>query len=85
MAYKIEHDRPNCIGCGACAAVAPEFWEMDPDGKSDIKGGKRTEEGGEIIKEELDIKDEDYEKNKTAAESCPVNVIHILKDGQKLI
>ncbi len=85
MAYKIDHDRPNCIGCGACAAVAPEFWEMSPDGKSSVKGATKKEENGEVVREELDIKDEDFEKNKTAADSCPVNVIHILKDGQKII
>jgi len=39
--HKLEHDRPNCIGCGACVAVAPDFWEMDDDGKANIIKGKR--------------------------------------------
>ena len=34
--YQIQHDRPNCIGCAACAAVAPDFWTMNEDEKSDI-------------------------------------------------
>lgn len=76
--YKIRHDRPNCIGCNACASIAPEFWEMSPmDGKSDIIGSAKTEEGWE----ELDISEADYEKNITAAESCPVNVIHLIEIG----
>jgi len=29
--YKIEHDKANCIGCGACAAVCPDNWEMAGD------------------------------------------------------
>ena len=33
MKYKIEHNRPDCIGCAACAAVAPNHWEMNEDGK----------------------------------------------------
>lgn len=40
MAVKIIHDRKICIGCGACAAVCPDFWEMADDGKSDLKGAK---------------------------------------------
>ena len=86
--YKIEHDRPNCIGCSACAAVSPEFWTMDEcnDGKSDIKkekGTKNLENGWE----ELDIDDKDYAQNKEAADACPVNVIHIknLESNEKII
>ncbi len=32
MAFKIEVDEGKCIGCGACAAVCPDSFEM--------KGGK---------------------------------------------
>ena len=77
-AYKIRHDRPNCIGCTACANIAPEFWEMsDVDGKSDVIGAKKTPEGWE----ELDISEEDFELNMEAAEACPVNVIHLVNIG----
>ena len=40
--YALQHDRPNCIGCAACEAVAPDFLEMNGDGKSDIKNGKNN-------------------------------------------
>lgn len=76
--YKIDHDRPNCIGCGACAAVAPNFWEMAEDGKSSIKGGKKVGN-----KEEKEIAEKDLAANKEAAESCPVNVIHIINMDTK--
>ena len=37
---KLQHNRPECIGCAACVAVAPDFWEMTEDGsKSDSLGG----------------------------------------------
>ncbi|MBI4440607.1 ferredoxin [Candidatus Woesearchaeota archaeon] len=82
----LEHDRPNCIGCGACAAVTPEFWVMDDDGKSDIKNSKHIKnEKGEIVLETLEVSEADFPKNKEAAESCPVNVIHIKKDNEKII
>ena len=81
--YKIEHDRPNCIGCAACAAVAPDFWIMSEDGKSDIVGCKKREDEWEV----LDICEKDYAANKEAADSCPVNVIHIInkETGEKII
>ena len=81
--YKLEHDRPNCIGCAACAAVAPKFWTMHEDGKSDIVGCKNREDGWE----ELDIEEKDFQNNKEAAESCPVNVIHLTnkETGEKII
>ncbi len=81
--YTLEHDRPNCIGCGACAAVCPKFWEMAADGKSDIKDAKTREDSWQAT----DIEQDDFEGNKEAADACPVNVIHITdkESGQKLI
>ena len=72
--YKVEQDREGCIGCGACCAVCPSRWEMDGDGKSKYKGNQEIDEG-------------DYKCNKEAADSCPVNVIHIidLESKKKII
>jgi len=69
MAIKIELDRENCIGCGACTAVCPENWEMAKDGKSKLKKTSLEKMGCNI----------------EAAEACPVNVIHIIEDGKKKI
>ena len=41
--YKLQHDKANCIGCGACEAVAGDFFEMKEDGKSQVKGGKKLD------------------------------------------
>jgi len=80
--FKLEHDRQNCIGCGACAAVAPEHWEMGPDGKSDIIECTKRQDGWQ----EKQIESGEYEKNRLAADSCPVNVIHIKREnGEKII
>jgi len=82
-AYILQHNRPDCIGCAACEAVAPDFWEMNDDGKSDIKNGKHLDNGWQ----ELDFEEKDLQINKDGADSCPVNVIHIVKKetGEKII
>lgn len=69
MAVKIIHDKSVCIGCGACAAVCPANWEMADDGKSKPKKTEVDEIGC----------------NMDAAQSCPVNCIHIEKDEKKLV
>ena len=81
--YQIQHDRPNCIGCAACAAVAPDFWTMNEDGKSDIVDCRKRDDEWE----ELDINEKNFAENKEAADSCPVNVIHIVnkETGEKII
>ena len=67
--YTIEHDRDGCIGCGACVAVNDENWEMVDDGKSRCKN--------------KNVEDSNLEKEKEAAEACPVNVIHIINNETK--
>lgn len=87
MTYKIEHDRPGCIGCGACAAVSPQFWTMDPnDGKSDLVGSEKIKEGNDVKLETMTIDEDKFKPNKEAADVCPVNVIHLFDaKGNKII
>ena len=68
---KIIHSVEKCIGCGLCASICPDFWEMeDNDNKAHLKGQKsETVEEKEIIEESC---------AKEAAESCPVQAIEIL-------
>lgn len=82
--YLIQHDRPNCIGCTACASIAPRFWEMsDEDGKSDIIDSKMRKDGWQ----ERKIEGQDFQVNLDAAEACPVNVIHLIQigDGKQIV
>ncbi len=82
--YKVIYDREGCIGAAACAAVFPERWEIVEDGKADLKGGEPKEDN---LVQEVEFDDEELEKMMASAESCPVNVIHIidLETGEKLI
>lgn len=77
--FKVVHDRPTCIGCSACAGVCPDFWEMNDDGKSNLKGS--TKKDGDQYELELD----DPKCNESAAKSCPVNCIHLFEGETKKI
>lgn len=76
--YKVIHEREGCIACGACWGVCPDFWEQGDDGKSTLKNGKKNGDNFELI-----IGEKDLIGNKTAAESCPVNVIHVEEEKSK--
>ena len=69
----IIHFRDKCIGCNSCAEIAPEFWEISQeDGKSNLKQS--------IAKKGIfqrKIHSADLEKNKEAANSCPVTIIQV--------
>jgi len=68
---KIIQQRDKCIGCGTCVAVCPDFWQMDSDGKSTLKGAKDAGAN----KFELEI--QEVGCNKEAASSCPVQIITV--------
>ena len=70
--FKIEHFREHCIGCGACVATCPDFWEMVDDGKSHLKGSKK-----QGATEVLEINE--LSCNQDAADICPVEIIKIKK------
>ncbi|MFO8016980.1 MAG: ferredoxin [Candidatus Woesearchaeota archaeon] len=71
--YKVEVIKETCIGCGSCASVCGDNFELKDDGKSHVKN------------EEID--DSGFECSKSAAEACPVQAIHITdkESGEKVI
>jgi len=71
----IIHFKQDCISCGACAAITPEFWEMDSEGLAHLKGAKQVQDHWE-----LGIETEEARvSNQEAADVCPVNIIHVKK------
>jgi len=68
---KVTHEREKCIGCGTCVAVCPDFWTMDSDGKSRLKGSKDV--GNGVFELEVD----DPGCCKDAASACPVQIIKV--------
>lgn len=72
---KIVLEREKCIGCGACQALCPKYWEISDDGKINLLGSKAVA-GTENY--ELEIKE--VECNQEATDSCPVQCIHLKKE-----
>ena len=68
--YKVIYDREACIGAAACAAVDPKNFEMNKDGKADLKGGK--EEKGLWL-----LETDELGELKEAADACPVDAIKV--------
>ncbi len=55
-------DTESCIGCGLCAQVAPDVYEMQDD-----KAVTKMDE----------ISEDKAEEARTGAEQCPVNAITV--------
>lgn len=76
---KVQLDLPECIGCGACTAICPDYWVMEGD-KSHIIGSKKSGES-----EELEIDESKCSVLMEVAQSCPVNCIHIYEGEERKI
>ena len=74
--FKVIHLKKECIGCGACAAICPEFWEIDDEGLAQLKGDKLMEGKWELQLTTLDTKT----CNQEAADACPVGIIQIKEE-----
>ncbi|MFH1505369.1 MAG: ferredoxin [archaeon] len=64
MTVKIKYDKEKCTGCGSCAAVCEDNWEMGDDGKANPKKTTLKEAGC----------------NQDAAEVCPVQCIKVVEE-----
>jgi len=73
--YKIIQLKEECISCGACAAICPEFWQMDDEGMAHLKESVKVDDHWERI---ITTEDE-RARNQEAAEACPVTIIKIEK------
>ena len=68
-------DQKNCIGCGSCENVCPEFFQIDQSG-SEFKAKIKTENGlAETAS--LELSDEKLKKVKEAVEICATQAIKL--------
>ncbi len=84
--YLIEYDRANCIGVAACAAVAPDYWGMDEDGKANLQEAIKNGDNS-LQTREVELDETELNNLLESAKTCPVNVIHLFdkENGEKLI
>ncbi len=68
---KIIFEKDKCIGCGVCASVCPEFWEMSDDNKAVLKNSEQKED------DVYELEVEEAGCNTSASESCPVQCIKV--------
>lgn len=67
---KIILERHKCIGCGTCSVICPSSFEMADDGRVSLKDGKGEDD---VFEKEVN----DVSCNGDAAQSCPVQCIHV--------
>ncbi len=60
---KVKVNRDSCIGCGACAAICDEVFEIDDEGLS-------------ITKKEV-VEEDKKQEVQDAADSCPTGAIEV--------
>ena len=65
---KVKVNKDACIGCGACAAICDEVFEINDEGLSEAKV--------EEVKEEL------QDEVRDAVDSCPTGAIEV-EEGQE--
>ncbi len=77
---KIQFNRKKCIGCGGCAMIDSDHFEVGDDGKANLISGENVSKGG-TNSEIFERKILDMEKDivEVAIDACPAGCIKILK------
>ncbi len=60
---KVKVNRDSCIGCGACAAICDQVFEIDDEGLSTVKNAEVEESHKQEVQD--------------AADSCPTGAIEV--------
>ena len=70
---KVKVNKDACIGCGACAQICDEVFELNDDGLNEVKVEEENKEKDEFVS----VKEELQDEVRDAAESCPTGAIEI--------
>ena len=69
---KVKVNKDACIGCGACAAICDEVFEINDEGLSEVKVEENKEK-----EEFVSVKEELQDEVRDAADSCPTGAIEV--------
>ena len=70
---KVKVNKDACIGCGACASICPDVFELKDEGLSEVKVEEENKEKEEFVS----VKEELQDEVRDAADSCPTGAIEI--------
>lgn len=66
---KASVNKDLCIGCGACAAIVPDVFQIGDDGLAEVIIDDKIKE--------ISINESLYDEVQDAAEGCPTSAIEI--------
>ena len=75
---KAKVNKDVCIGCGACTAIASNFFEIGDDGLAETINPENIENKENNI--EREITEEEKTDVLDAADGCPVGAIEIIEE-----
>ena len=70
---QIRHKQKECVGCDACAELAPQYFKIDDDGKArlrQLKNQAQSYDFGLVFPDDL-------AQVQAAADSCAVQIISV--------
>jgi len=76
--YKVTIDKVTCIGCGLCASICPDVFELGEDVKARIVEAHRT--FNDDVKAEGVVKEALSNCVKDAESSCPTTSITVKEE-----
>ena len=75
--FVVTLDKNKCIGAGECENTS-SLWKVNNDGKSELGGSKLNPSTGLF---ELEVSEEEFEKQKMVQDRCPSQCIKAIKIG----
>ena len=76
---KVKVNKDACIGCGACASICPDVFELNDEGLSEVKVEEENKEKEEFVS----VKEERQDEVRDAADSCPTGAIEVNEGGEE--
>ena len=83
MKVTVKVDEKLCIGSGTCVVLASEHFELNDDGKAELKPSERAKIKGAAL--ELAVSKAGREKLLEAARACPAQAISIVDEKSKKV
>lgn len=81
MKIKVKVDPQLCIGAASCIVVAPEHFELNTEGKAEVKKSEQDHMLGYEM--DIDVDEAGMEKMIDAARSCPTQAILVFDESGK--